>query len=124
MKKKYIITGVVEFSMQTKGKLIRFENGSVSGLGTVPASYTTDNKEIQDTIEGTSMFKSGQIKIAEVYGGPVPAANVTAVESVANIQDARKYFQERGYELKDLASKADVLNVAKELNVVFPNWNK
>lgn len=110
--------------MQTKGKLIRFENGAVSGLGTVPASYTTDNKEIQDVIEGTSMYKSGQIKIAEVYGEAEPVNSDNAIESVANIQDARKYLQEKGYELKDLASKADVLKVANEVGVTFPNWIK
>ena len=122
MKKKYLITGVVEFSMQTKGKLIRFENGSVSGLGVVPASYVAESKDVQDIIENTAMYKNGQIKLAEVYGEPEkPKGN--EVPEVTTMQEARKYLMEHeGATMEDLQNKAAVQDYAAKMNITFPNW--
>jgi hypothetical protein len=62
MKKKYIITGVVEFSMQTKGKLIRFENGAVSGYKAIEDSavglyQTIENKFVETFLDGNNTKK-------------------------------------------------------------------
>ena len=128
VKKTYGIYGIVErfLSVRLGGGAITFSftGGSMDSAAIRPATLTTSNDYEQKIIENHPEFKNGRIKLIKENKVNKPEADVTAVESVANIQDARKYLQERGYELKDLASKADVLNVAKEMNVVFPNWNK
>ena len=123
MIKKYIINGAVEFSLQAGGFLIRFENGAVSGLCTVPASYTTDKKAVQDIIEKTAMFKSGRIKIAEVYGEPEkPVVKADEVAEVTTLQGARAYLLEQGVAMEELQNKTAIKEKAKELNITFPNW--
>ena len=122
MRKKYIINGAVEFSLQAGGHLIRFENGAISGLCTVPASYTTDKKAIQDIVENTNLFKSGRIKIAEVYGEPEKSKG-NEVPEVTTMQEARKYLMEHeGAAMEDLQNKAAVQDYAAKKNIVFPNW--
>lgn len=124
MRKKYVISGAVEFSLQAGGYLIRFENGAISGLCTVPASYVTEKKEVQDIIENTAMFKNGRIKIAEVYGEPEEpvATKVNMVAEVTTMQEARKYLMEQGVPMEALQNKAAVLEQAKVLDITFPNW--
>ena len=128
MKKKYIINSAVEFSLQAGGHLIRFENGAISGLCTVPAAYCTDKKEVQDIIENTTLFKNGTIKIAEVYGEP-EAQGVKqekknkAVESVTTLQEARKVLMDEGVALEELQNKTAVKEKAKTMDITFPNWN-
>lgn len=121
MRKKYVISGAVEFSLQAGGYLIRFENGAISGLCTVPASYVTEKKEVQDIIENTAMFKNGRIKIAEVYGTE-PAKVVEAVAEVTTIQQARQYLLDKGVTMDKLQNKADIKACATEMNITFPNW--
>ena len=98
-----------------------FEKGAVSGLGTRAASFTTDNKDVQDTIEQSDKFKQGVIKLVQVYEETKPASGNEAGE-VTTLQEARKYLLEKGVTMEELQNKAAVLEKAKELNITFPNW--
>lgn len=127
MKKRYIVKGFVEYFLKfhtSKGlATCRFERGAVSGLGCVPASFITDNEEVQKLLEAHADFKSGRIKLATVYGEP-KIAEEKAVEAaeVTTLQGAREYLMGRGATMEELQTKAKVLECAVRMNVVFPNW--
>lgn len=132
MTKKYVISGYIEYSMVLKGKngYIRchFEKGAVSGLGYRAAAFTTDKEVVQETIENSDKFKNGIIKLAEVYGDPKPAgvepsnAYPNAYPDVTNIQSARAVLGAMGVPIEQMQTKAEVLKMAKEKNITFPNW--
>ena len=42
--------------------MIEFKDGSVTAIGSEPATYTTDNLMIQDSIERSELYKKGGIK--------------------------------------------------------------
>lgn len=70
MKKKritYGVNGMMEYQAVIKvGKKnvnILFSDGSVSAMGTTPASFTTDNIIIQNAIEASNDFKRGLISV-------------------------------------------------------------
>lgn len=70
MKKKQItygVSGMMEYQAVVKvGKKnvsINFSDGSISAMGTNPATYTTDNIIMQNAIESSNEFKRGRIHI-------------------------------------------------------------
>ena len=70
MKKKQItygVSGMMEYQAVVKvGKKnvsINFSDGSISSMGTNPATYTTDNIIMQNAIESSNDFKRGRIHI-------------------------------------------------------------
>ena len=126
MTKRYVISGFVEYFLKVRGKnklyTCRFENGAVSGLGCVPASFITDKEEAQELLEKTEEFKTGRIKLADVYGEPEkPKGN--EVPEVTTMQEARKYLIEHeGAAMEELQNKAAVQDYAAKKNITFPNW--
>lgn len=73
MKKKritYGVAGMMEYQAVIKvGKKnvnILFSDGSVSAMGTNPATFTTDNIILQIAIESSSDYKRGRIKTVNV----------------------------------------------------------
>lgn len=129
--KTYAINGVLErFIPARVGKGIvqlHFSGGSIDNKANRPAQLTTSNSAEQSIIENTPEFKRGIIKIIKTYGQAEVrdkqiSVSATAIESVTNLQGARQYLMANGFELKDVATKADVLEAAKKLNITFPNW--
>lgn len=124
MTKRYIITGYLTYSVLLKkdNKYMKccFEGGAVSGLGSRAASYTTNDKNVQELLENSKEFKSGMIKIAEVYGEPAKVAEPVA--EVATLQQARQYLLDKGVTMDKLQNKADIKACAAEMNITFPNW--
>lgn len=93
----------------------------MSGLGSRAASYTTNDKNMQELLENSKEFKSGMIKIAEEYGEPEkPKGN--EVPEVTTLQQARQYLIEKGVSIEKLQNKADIKACAAEMNITFPNW--
>lgn len=97
-----------------------FEGGAVSGLGSRAASYTTNDKNVQELLENSKEFKSGMIKIAEVYGEPAKVAE--AVAEVTTMQQARQYLLDKGVPMDKLQNRAAIKEKATEMNITFPNW--
>lgn len=130
MKKKYAMYGYVECAkkVRTKKGIIeaRFTGGNINKNAPVPATFTTDNVEVQNFIEGLSDYKDGVIKC--VYSEETESvsesvsAEVEKVESITSLQAARAYLSENyGITLDRVQTKKDILNVATELGVEFPN---
>ena len=127
MEKRYIMTGFVENILKVEGKdkvyTCKFENGAVSGLGCIPASFTTNNAEVQRLLENRDDFKNGRIRLAAVYGEPEDKkVEGSEAREVTTLQGARAYLLEQGATMEELQNKVAVLEKAKELNIVFPNW--
>lgn len=101
-----------------------FEKGAVSGLGYRAAAFTTDNKEVQEAIENSDKFKKGSIKLVAAYGEPAPVEfePSNAFPDVTNIQSARVVLGGMGVSIEKMQTKAEVLKMAKEKNIAFPNW--
>lgn len=125
MTKRYIITGYLTYSVLLKkeNKYMKccFEGGAVSGLGSRAASYTTNDKNVQELLENSKEFKSGMIKIAEEYGEPAKVAEAGVIEEVKTLQQARQFLMDMGVPMEELQSKAKVLEAAKEKGITFPN---
>lgn len=125
MTKRYIITGYLTYSVLLKkeDKYIKccFEGGAVSGLGVRAASYTTNDKKIQELLENSKEFKSGIVKIAETYGKPELVEDESPEAKVKTLQQARQFLMDIGVPMEELQSKAKVLEVAKEKGITFPN---
>lgn len=126
MTKRYIITGYLTYSVLLKkeNKYMKccFEGGAVSGLGSRAASYTTNDKNVQELLENSKEFKSGMIKIAEVYGESAKVAEAGVIEEVTTLQQARQYLIEKGVSIEKLQNKADIKACAADMNITFPNW--
>ena len=88
----------------------------------MPASFITDKEEAQELLEKTEEFKTGRIKLADVYGEPEkPKGN--EVPEVTTMQEARKYLIEHeGAAMEELQNKAAVQDYAAKKNITFPNW--
>jgi hypothetical protein len=126
MTKRYIITGYLTYSVLLKkeNKYMKccFEGGAVSGLGSRAASYTTNDKNMQELLENSKEFKNGMIKIAEEYGEPEkPKGN--EVPEVTTLQQARQYLMDNfEVTIEELQTRANVKEVAAKMNITFPNW--
>lgn len=126
--KKYGINGVIERFMTVrlgKGNLtFAFVGGMVDTSGVRPATYSTNSLYHQTVIESLPEFKNGTIKLMVTYGEvEAPTQTETAVPEVTNVQQARSYFIEKGYEMKDVATKKDILALAAQEGITFPNWS-
>lgn len=126
MKKKYAIYGYVEYAekMRTKNGIIeaRFKGGNINRNAPLPATFETESAEVQRFVEGLPEYKDGVIRCVSVEGQESASDNVEKVEGVASLQAARAYLSEK-YEitLDRVQTKKDILNVAKELGIEFPN---
>lgn len=123
MKVLYGVFGYVELSISLLGQRVTFKGGAVNSIGMRPATFETDNKALQEAIEESPRYKNGVIKVIarKEVAKPVESS-ANAVPDVTNLQGARQYLMANGFELKDVAAKADVLEAAKKLNITFPNW--
>lgn len=127
MTKRYIITGYLTYSVLLKkeNKYMKccFEGGAVSGLGSRAASYTTNDKSIQELLENSKEFKNGMIKIAEEYGEPAKVAEAGVIDEVTTLQQARQYLMDNfEVTIEELQTRANVKEVAAKMNITFPNW--
>ncbi len=130
MKKKYIMPGAVErfirFRHKNGVKVCHFANGAVNAIAVVPAIFITEDKDSQEYIENTELFKRGKIKLARVYEEQNPVVKETeqpgSYPDVTNVQSARAVLGGMGVPIELLQSKADVLQQAKERGITFPNW--
>ena len=123
MKVLYGVFGYVELSISLLGQRVTFKGGAVNSIGMRPATFETDNKALQEAIEESPRYKKGVIKVIARKEVAKPVENpANAVPEVTNLQGARQYLMANGFELKDVATKADVLEAAKKLNITFPNW--
>lgn len=126
MKKKYAIYGYVEYAekMRTKNGIIeaRFKGGNINRNAPLPATFETGSAEVQRFVEGLPEYKDGVIRCVSVEEQESASDNVEKVEGVASLQAARAYLSEK-YEitLDRVQTKKDILNVAKELGIEFPN---
>lgn len=125
--KKYGIYGVIERFLSVRlGKGVvtfSFTGGLVDSAGVRPAVFITSSLYDQTVIESLPEFKDGTIKLLSAYGKPEDKTNdALVVDEVTNVQQARAYFLDKGYEMRDLSNKKDILAVASKEGVVFPNW--
>lgn len=110
--------------VRTKKGIIeaRFTGGNINRNAPLPATFTTDNVEVQNFIEGLPDYKDGVIKCVYFEETESVGAEVEKVESITSLQAARAYLSENyGITLDRVQTKKDILNVAKELGVEFPN---
>lgn len=127
MRKIYGINGYVQLSvvLQVEDKQVRvtFSGGAVNNIGMRPATFETSDKGLQDAIENTVRYKQGTMFLvrAQKMQDDIENGGVV-VEEVANVQQARAYFLDKGYEMRELSNKKDILAVASKEGVVFPNW--
>ena len=110
--------------VRTKKGIIeaRFTGGNINRNAPMPATFVTENVEVQNFIEGLSEYKDGVIKCVYSEETESVSAEVEKVESITSLQAARAYLSENyGITLDRVQTKKDILNVAKELGVEFPN---
>lgn len=125
MKKKYAVYGIVEWYANINGCHCHFKNGAINAFAITPATYATADEKEQRIIESSKEFKSGKIKIDKVYGTPAKAETTISSDSypeVTNIQTARVVLGSMGVSIENMQTKAEVLKIAKEKNITFPNW--
>ena len=127
-RKVYGIFGVVERYISVnlgKGSVnITFSGGTIDNSGITPATLTTDSIFTQTLVENLPDFKTGKIKLLRTDGASEVKSQVPKtikVHDVANLQEARNYLLEKGAEMKDVASKKDILATAEKMGVEFPN---
>lgn len=94
----------------------------MSGLGVRAASYTTDDKNIQNLLEKSKEFKSGLVKVAETYNIEPAQEDESPEAKVKTLQQARQFLMDMGVPMEELQTKAKVLEVANSKNISFPNW--
>lgn len=126
MKKKYAIYGYVEYAkkMRTKNGIIeaRFTGGNINRNAPIPATFATETAEVQRFVEGLPEYKDGVIRCVSIEEQNSADVEVDRVESVTSLQAARAYLSENyGVTLDKVQTKKDILNVAKELGIEFPN---
>lgn len=67
MKKTYAIYGLIDFKCEVQAGVmqipVEFSGGHVSGYGITPAVFTTADPVLQRSIERTSLFTSGRIRL-------------------------------------------------------------
>lgn len=146
-KKTYGVSGLIDWQAQIKaGKaslVINFTGGGLTSYGITPAQYTTENILYQKVIENSRDFKRGKIKLlrtvplsatADVASNSVtdieevrkvvPKENIREVLSVYNCSDARIWLKEHKNVSVVGKSKAEIIEIAKDNGIVFPNLIK
>jgi hypothetical protein len=141
--KKYISSSSVSFSIQVDGRerRIRFTDSTRGG-----SVFMCDDEKICNLIEARKDFgpvyrldpffaDNFKEEPAEVVSEVVPpvapettepvtvedADGVTVVPEVRTLSEAKEYLKNGGVQPAAIRSKADILAVAKELMVSFPN---
>lgn len=129
MLKIYAIKGVVERYICVpfgKGTVtLYFKGGALDSAMSRDATLTTSNLAEQMLIENLPEFKKGVIKIQKVIQNdpaPVEFEPSNAYPDVTNIQSARAVLGAMGVPIEQMQTKAEVLKMAKEKNIAFPNW--
>lgn len=151
-KKKYGMYGYTEYSAAIPAGntylRVNFTNGSMTVRGITPATFVTSDEVVQALIEASDMYKKGKIKLVNsikvgerssssqtqqtekiTSSVETKSASETKVtntySNVVNSQQAKEILRSAPYNvsLSELGSKADIQNKAKELGVLFPNWN-
>lgn len=124
MKKRYEMYGFVEciIAKRVKNKVLtaHFEGGNINRNMPMPATFTTKDKELQQLVENSKEYKQGVITLAYTEEATTEEA-VQKVEGVESLQSARAYLGKQGVTLDRLQTKKDILSVAKELGIEFPN---
>ena len=146
-KKTYGINGLLEWHGSIKSGDIKmkvsFTNGGVTAWGVAPATFTTSDELTQHIIEHSEQFIDGKIKlIRSVALGPaaevdkktvtdieevrkvVPDEKLREVLSVYNCSDARIWLKEHKNVSVVGKSKAEIIEIAKDNGIVFPNLIK
>lgn len=122
-------------SVATAGKraVVKFIGGSVSADGKVLkfGCFSTDNLELQNAIEKDSGYgKSFKcVGESELRTEPTPDANLNPeLTNIANVSNTNLAIEwiEANTEHKFIGrpNKAEVLDVAKSLNVNFVDWKQ
>ena len=123
MKKKQItygVSGMMEYQAVVKvGKKnvsINFSDGSISAMGTNPATYTTDNIIMQNAIESSNDFKRGRIHIVRTIdlaeelhvlrNRPKPAQSPTPTDSPQPSPEPSPEANNSGQEVTDTPQEA------------------
>lgn len=156
MKKRRITYGVknkVAYQTIIKvGKcsmMIEFKDGSVTAIGSEPATFTTDNLMIQDSIERSELYKKGGIKryrvieldeevpvekgsggvfseqrieSSENAGGEVSGCDLDVREEVkVTCNDDAKDYLESNYKIarSRMRSRADIIAIGEGVGVRF-----
>ena len=139
-KKTYGVEGLVDWTAELyagKAKLIvNFTGGGMTSFGITPAEFTTENPIYQAIIENSREFKRGKIKLLRGVKMKMPMSNVItdfnkvkkdlpsqrkSVPEVRNCADAAKWLKNN----LDISvygkSKLDIMRIAAENDVDFPN---
>jgi len=143
-RKTYGIDGLLEWHgiIECGGAKMKvdFTNGSVTAYGVAPASFTTENEMTQFFIENSKQFKGGRIRIVrsielkydkqeaakvvtdiENVRKVVPDKKLRDVEEVENCSDARIWLKEHMNINVIGKSKKEIISIAADKGINFPN---
>jgi hypothetical protein len=108
---------------------IQGENGrevSVEFKGT-HKSYVTEDAKLQEQIEDTVLFKDGTIYLSEEYDDSesipddIPPKDPAVYAEIGTIQEAKEFLiDEYGISANKLINPKSIINVARKLNISFP----
>lgn len=128
MYKHYRALSQICFTQNVRGRNIRVKFEPVSD----GSFLCTSDKDVIEAVESSSYYKNNWIRIDEVEESEETNDNSEStegvkdailVESVTNFTLAKEYLIEKfGIESRTLRKTEDVMSVAKELNISFPNW--
>lgn len=147
VRKTYGINGLLEWHglVECHGVKMKvdFTNGSVSAYGVAPATFTTEDALTQHIIESSEQYTNGRIKLVrKVDLSPsakvdeatvtdikevrkvVPEEKLREVLSVYNCSDARIWLKEHKNVSVVGKSKAEIIEIAKDNGIAFPNLIK
>lgn len=120
---------------------VSFTNGTLTGYGVAPATYTTEDPFTQAVIENSAQYKSKEIILVSVHEEPDPVkaksesengeqdtgtgseSGMGAVVKVADKTDAVEWLKEnhpdKGYTANKLRSEAAFTAACQECGVTF-----
>lgn len=126
--KTYGVDGLLEWDMQLKVgtkriKKISFTGGTANEFGVQPAKFTTKNPILQHCIEQSGAYRTGKIKLVNVYSDEAneevkpeysQAETETEVKVFPNAEEARNYMNETyGVAVRNMKSKAELFAAGK-----------
>lgn len=139
-KKTYGVEGLVDWTAELRaGKaklIINFTGGGMTSFGITPAEFTTDNPIHQAIIENSREFKRGKIKLLRGVKMQMPMKNVVkdfdtikkdlpsqrnTIDTVSNFADAAKWMKQNLDINVYGKKKEEILRIAAENGVDFPN---
>lgn len=121
---------------------IEFTKGCLDRKNYRPATYTTDNKAIQDMIEGSPLF-GRMIKVYKVYGDengtagasagkkaaaapaktPAPTIEPKEYPEVTTLEEVIRILKSLGAKATNLVDEASIKRYMNNKKVSFPNFN-